>query len=310
MVLVDDASTDGTSRLLDELAASDPRIRVVHHEHNRGLGGAVRSGLGAATGDLVLYTDADLPFDLRETGRLVRIVRTYQADVLSGYRLDRRSEGFRRTLYSAVYNLLIRFSLGLRVRDVNFACKLMRRSVLDAVVLESEGSFIDAELMSRADRMGFSVVQVGLDYFARSRGVSTLSSWSTIRRHARRVACAGPQDPCPGPARHRHAITRRPTNDPARRERANSQALSEQSSRFDSRMTGPLLIVNADDFGLTAGVCQAILRAGECGIVTSTSALANGPALTSAAACAPRLRPRGRRPPGPGRSPGPGPRGA
>ena len=48
-------------------------------------------------------------------------------------------------------------------------------------------------------------------------------------------------------------------------------------------MTGPLLIVNADDFGLTAGVCQAILRAGECGIVTSTSALANGPALTVAA---------------------------
>ena len=147
MILVDDASTDGTGKLLD---------------------------------DLVLYTDADLPFDLREIGRLVRIVRTYQADVLSGYRLDRRSEGFRRTLYSGVYNALIRLSLGLRVRDVNFACKLLRRRVLDAVRLESEGSFIDAELMSRADRMGFSIVQVGLDYFARSRGVSTLSSWQTI----------------------------------------------------------------------------------------------------------------------------------
>jgi glycosyltransferase involved in cell wall biosynthesis len=193
IVCVNDASTDNTAALLDGFAASDPAIRVVHHEGNRGLGGAVRSGLGAATGDVVLYTDADLPFDLRETARLLHILRAYQADVVSGYRLDRRSEGFRRTLYSAAYNLLIRFSLGLRIRDVNFACKLLRRRVVDAVTLESEGSFIDAELMARADRMGFRIVQVGLDYFARSRGVSTLSSWGTIAGILREFRTLSPE---------------------------------------------------------------------------------------------------------------------
>ena len=58
--------------------------------------------------------------------------------------------------------------------------RVVGRRVVDAVTLESEGSFIDAELMARTDRMGFRIVQVGLDYFARSRGVSTLSSWGTI----------------------------------------------------------------------------------------------------------------------------------
>ena len=68
------------------------------------------------------------------------------------------------------------------MRDVNFAFKLCRREVFDHVQLESEGSFIDAELVIRAQKLGFHIVQIGVDYFPRTRGVSTLSSPAVIRR--------------------------------------------------------------------------------------------------------------------------------
>jgi len=181
LVLVDDASGDSTGALADAAAAADHRIRALHHEHNLGLGGSIRTGLAGARGDVVLYTDADLPFDLFELPRLVRLLQVYEAGILSAWRTDRHSEGFRRTLYSGFYNLLVRVLLRLRVRDVNFACKMIRREVLDDIELRSTGSFIDAELIARANRRGHRIIQVGLDYFARSVGVSTLSSWRTIR---------------------------------------------------------------------------------------------------------------------------------
>jgi glycosyltransferase involved in cell wall biosynthesis len=180
IVVVDDASTDDTAALADAIAASDPHVLVIHHPVNRKLGGSIKTGLAAATGDLVLYTDADLPFDMLELDRAVRILRTYEADVVSAFRHDRTGEGPRRAVYSWVYNWLIQLSFGTRLRDINFAFKLVRREVLDAVQLRSEGSFVDAELLVRAQRLGFSVVQIGVDYFPRSRGVSTLSSAGVI----------------------------------------------------------------------------------------------------------------------------------
>ncbi len=66
------------------------------------------------------------------------------------------------------------------MRDVNFSFKLIRRSILEKIELKSEGSFIDAELLIRADRMGYRIIQFGTDYFPRSRGVSSLSGTDII----------------------------------------------------------------------------------------------------------------------------------
>ncbi|PYQ13350.1 MAG: glycosyltransferase family 2 protein [Acidobacteria bacterium] len=188
LVLVDDASTDATPALAERLARTDPRIRVVHNPVNRRLGGALRAGYAAASKELVFYTDADLPVDLGQLPRAVGLLEGQQADLLAGYRFDRTSEGLRRALYTIGYHLLVRLLFGLRIRDVNFAFKLFRRSLLQRIELKSEGSFIDAELLLRARKAGAVMIQLGLDYFPRTRGSSKLSSLDVIAAILREMA--------------------------------------------------------------------------------------------------------------------------
>jgi glycosyltransferase involved in cell wall biosynthesis len=192
ILIVDDASTDRTPEIADALAASDSHIRVVHHPENRKLGGSVRTGLREASGSLVLYTDADMPFDMKDLNKALRLLRVYDADIVSAYRFDRTGEGAKRAAYSHAYNTLVKTVLRLRIRDVNFAFKLLRREVLDHVELVSEGSFIDVELLAKAQRRGFHIIQFGVDYFPRARGESTLSSPAVIVKILRELVSLVP----------------------------------------------------------------------------------------------------------------------
>jgi glycosyltransferase involved in cell wall biosynthesis len=176
IIIVDDASTDRAPFLVACRAAENPRIRMIRHE----LGGSLKTGFAAATKDLVLYMDADLPFDPDALGRAMRAMAVTGADLIAGYRLDRTLEGPKRTLYSYLYNGLIGVLFGWPHRDINFSFKLMKREVIDAVELKSEGSLIDAELIVKAKNRGFTIQQIGLDYFPRIRGESHLSSPGVI----------------------------------------------------------------------------------------------------------------------------------
>ena len=193
IIIVDDASTDRSAEIVRREMAANPRIRVLRHEVNRKLGGALKTGYGAATKEVVVYMDADLPFDPEVIGRATRALHVTRADMIAGYRLDRTTEGFRRTVYSYLYNTLIGLLFGWPHRDVNFSFKLMRREVLEAIELRSEGSLIDAELIVKARNLGFVIQQLGLDYFPRTRGHSTLSSPSVILKILRELVALYPE---------------------------------------------------------------------------------------------------------------------
>jgi glycosyltransferase involved in cell wall biosynthesis len=193
IVVVNDASTDRSAEIVTRLAAANPRIRLFQHELNRKLGATLKTGYAAARKDLVVYMDADLPFDPEVIGRAMQALKVTRADLIAGYRLDRTTEGFRRTVYSYLYNSLIGVLFGWPHRDINFSFKLMRREVLEAIELKSEGSLIDAELIVKAKNLGFVIQQLGLDYFPRTRGSSTLSSPTVILKIFRELFALYPE---------------------------------------------------------------------------------------------------------------------
>jgi hypothetical protein len=115
-----------------------------------------------------------------ELARAIRIMHLKDADVVTAFRHDRTSEGLKRILYSFAYNWLIRLVFGVKIKDINFSFKLLRTERLRAMDLRSDGSFIDAEMMIQAHRLGLFVCQIGVDYFQRQHGKSQLSSVRTI----------------------------------------------------------------------------------------------------------------------------------
>jgi len=178
IIIVDDGSSDRTGQIADELAAADTRVRCIHHGTNRGLGAAIRSGLAASRHEVVVYTDGDLPCDLNYIKQALPLLE--EADIVIGYRTAKRRETLLRTIYTRVYNFLIRRLFGIRVRDVNFAFKVFRRRAVDVLQLRSEGSFIDAEILAEAVRQGLRIAEIPVVYTPRTAGVSTLARPAVI----------------------------------------------------------------------------------------------------------------------------------
>lgn len=186
IVIVNDGSRDATGRIADELTAAHPGIvRAVHHPTNLGYGAALLSGFQAARHEHVAFTDGDRQFKVADIGRLIdRMAAADQPDAVVGFRI-KRADPLVRTLYARAYRLANGIFFGLRVRDVDCACKLFRRSALEGVGVESGGAFFSAELLIKLRAAGRSVAEVGVPHYARTAGSPTGAKPSVVFRAVR-----------------------------------------------------------------------------------------------------------------------------
>jgi glycosyltransferase involved in cell wall biosynthesis len=180
VIVVNDGSPDHTGELLEEMARSFPWLRVVHHEKNRGYGGALRTGFASATKELVFYTDGDAQYDPRELLRLFEAFSP-EVDFVNGYKIG-RSDPLHRIVIGRVYHWFVRTAFGLRLRDVDCDFRLMRRSVFERVVLQRSSGVICVELMKKVQDHGYRIAQVPVHHFHRSYGKSQFFNFPRVAR--------------------------------------------------------------------------------------------------------------------------------
>ncbi len=186
IIAVDDGSKDRTGEIADRLAAENPDVvRVVHNVPNRGYGGALRSGFEASRYELLAFTDGDRQFKVADIARLTaRLAEPDQPDVVVGYRIKRADPAIR-LAYARTYRACLRLFFGLRLRDVDCACKLFRREALDGIRLESGGAFLSAELLIKLGESGRTIVEVGVPHYPRTAGSPTGAKPSVVLRAVR-----------------------------------------------------------------------------------------------------------------------------
>lgn len=179
VIIVDDGSSDGTSKIADEIAGKDSRVKVVHHQHNLGYGAALQSGFKTATKELVFYTDGDGQFDINEMPPLLFLMEQY--DIVSCYRLNRRDPIIRK-INGWCWTKLVCLMFGLKIRDIDCAFKLYKREIFDKIELSSTGALIDTEILARAVRKGYRITQKGVHHYPRTSGRQTGASIRVILR--------------------------------------------------------------------------------------------------------------------------------
>ncbi len=180
VIAVDDGSTDGTGAALDRLQAAGLVDRVIRHPINRGKGAAFRSGIAAATGDVIVAQDADLEYDPRDLPKLLAPIRAGQADAVYGSRFQggpRRVLFFWHAVGNRVLTLLSNMFTNLNLSDMETCYKMVRADLLKSLPLVTNRFGIEVELTARLAQAGARVWELPISYSGRTYAEGKKITW-------------------------------------------------------------------------------------------------------------------------------------
>mgnify|MGYP001420776886 FL=1 len=171
IIVVDDCSTDGTTELLRERIAA--RIdRLIHQPVNRGKGAALRTGIAAATGDIVIIQDADLEYDPRQYDVLIAPIVQDKADVVYGSRFigsePHRVLYFWHRLGNGLLTLLSNMLTNLNLTDMETCYKVFRRELIQGIAIEEDRFGFEPEITAKIARSRCRIYEVGISYHGRT----------------------------------------------------------------------------------------------------------------------------------------------
>lgn len=172
VLVVNDGSTDNTAKIIEKLAKKDSHVKLINHIQNGGYGEALKSGLYGARFENIVYTDSDLQFDFSEVTKFIE--KSKKADIVAGFRIN-RSDPPVRIIIGWVWTMLANVLLGIGVKDVDCGFKLVKKRVIDTIpqLESSRGGMISPELLAKAKKSGFKVVEVGVYHHPRQAGRQT-----------------------------------------------------------------------------------------------------------------------------------------